>query len=295
MYEAIAANKRRTIYLMVFFVAIIGGLAWLAGAYFGDSSLSVVVIAVIVALIYALIQYFLAAKIALAVNGAKEIQKSDNPELFNIVENLAIADGLPMPKVYIMNDPSPNAFATGRDPDHSAVAVTAGLLEIMNKTELEGVIAHEMSHVKNYDIRVMMIVVGLAGAIAFLADIILRFMWFGGGERDRENQNPALLIAAIIAAILAPLIATLVQLAISRRREYLADSSGALLTRYPQGLESALIKIRDHGAPMRAQNTATAHLFFANPLKGSSFLGLMSTHPPINDRIAKLRKMEDKL
>ncbi|HEV2412273.1 MAG TPA: M48 family metalloprotease [Candidatus Saccharimonadales bacterium] len=291
MYEAIASNKRRTIYLMIFFVALITGLAYLASLYFGN--VNITIIAIVAALIYAVVQYFLAAKLALAVNGAKEIQRSDNPDLFNIVQNLSIADGLPMPKVYIMDDPSPNAFATGRDPDHAAVAVTSGLLEIMNKTELEGVLAHEMSHVKNYDIRVMMIVVGLAGAVGFIADIVLRFMWFGGDDRD--EQSPLVMIAAIVAAIIAPLVAMLVQLAISRRREYLADSSGALLTRYPQGLENALIKIRDHGAPMRTQNTATAHLFFANPLRGSSFLGLMSTHPPIDDRIAKLRKMESKL
>jgi heat shock protein HtpX len=294
MYEAIAANKRKTIYLMLLFVVLIVFLAWLASLYFGNQNITYIALAV--ALIYSVIQYFVAAKLALAVNGAREIQKSDNPRLYTIVENLSITAGLPMPKVYIMDDPSPNAFATGRDPQHAAVAVTSGILPLMNDTELQAVLAHEMSHVKNYDIRVMMIVVGLSSALGFLADIILRMLWFGGGGRNKQDeQSPVVIIAIIVAAILVPIIATLVQLAVSRRREYLADSSGALLTRYPQGLESALMKIRDHGQPMKRQNTSTAHLFFANPTKKHSFSNLLSTHPPIDERIARLHKMENKL
>lgn len=291
MYSAIAANKRKTFYLFFLFLLVIAGLGWLASQYFGNPSITV--IALVVALVYAGIQYFAAAKLALAVNGAREIQKSDNPRLYRTVENLSIAAGLPMPKVYIMEDPALNAFATGRDPNHAAVAATTGLLEIMTDTELEAVIAHELGHVKNYDIRVMMIVVGLVGAIGFIADMVLHMMWFGGD--DERGSSPLVIVAAILAAILAPFAAMLIQLAVSRRREYLADSSGALLTRYPQGLESALRKIRDHGSATQRQNTATAHLFFANPLRGASVAKFFSTHPPIDDRIAKLQQMEDKL
>ncbi|HSX28421.1 MAG TPA: zinc metalloprotease HtpX [Candidatus Saccharimonadales bacterium] len=292
MYSAIAANKRKTFYLMGFFVVLVGGLGWLAGKYFGNPSITVV--ALVVSLIYALIQYFIASKIALAMNGAHEIEKRDNPRLYRTVENLAIADGIPMPKVYVIDDPAPNAFATGRDPNNAVVAATSGLLEMMNDQELEGVIAHELSHVKNYDIRVMMIVVGLVGAIGFIADMILRMMWFGGRD-DERDASPVIIIAAIAAAILAPLIAMMVQLAVSRRREYLADSSGALLTRYPEGLASALEKIAHSGSTLRRQNTATAHLFLANPLKGGSVGKFFSTHPPIEERIAKLRGMEGKM
>ena len=292
MYSAIAANKRKTFYLMALFLLIIGGMAWIASKYFGNPNITI--IAIVVSLIYAAIQYFAASKIALSVNGAQEIQKKDNPRLYRTVENLSIASGLPMPKVYIMDDPALNAFATGRDPQHAAVAATSGLLEVMTDTELEAVIAHELGHVKNYDIRVMMIVVGLVGAIGFIADAIMHLIWFSGGD-DERGSSPIALVGMIAAAILAPLAAMLIQLAVSRRREYLADSSGALLTRYPQGLESALRKIRDHGSATKRQNTATAHMFFANPLRGASFARLFSTHPPIDDRIARLQKMEDKL
>jgi len=291
MYAAIAANKRKTFYLMALFLLIIGGLAWVASKYFGNPNITS--IAIVVSLIYAAIQYFAASKIALAVNGAQEIEKKDNPRFYRTVENLSIASGLPMPKVYIMDDPALNAFATGRDPRHAAVAATSGLLDVMTDTELEAVIAHELGHIKNYDIRVMMIVVGLVGAIGFIADAIMHMMWFGGD--DDRGSSPLALVAMIAAAILAPFAAMLIQLAVSRRREYLADSSGALLTRYPQGLESALRKIRDHGSATQRQNTATAHMFFANPLRGASFARLFSTHPPIDDRIARLQKMEDKL
>lgn len=288
MYSEISSNKRKTWLVMFLFVLILGGL----GLAVSELYRSVVFFyaALVAGAVYALIQYFLAAKLALALNGAHEIQKRDNPRLYRIVENLSITDGLPMPRVCVIDDPAPNAFATGRDPNHAVVCATTGLLDMMSDTELEGVIAHELGHVKNYDIRVMMIVFGLVSAIGLIADIILRVMWFGGDD-DERNPNPIFIVLAILAAIIAPFAALLVQLAVSRRREYLADSTGALTTRYPEGLASALAKIRDHGSALQRQNTATAHLFFANPLKGGGVSRFFSTHPPIDDRIARLRKM----
>lgn len=290
MYKAIASNKRRTFLIMALFVLIIAGLAWVAAYIYGGSAPVFTIIALVVASIYALIQYFAAAKIALAVNGAKEIQKKDNPRLYRTVENLSIAAGLPMPKVYIMQESAPNAFATGRDPKHAVVCATTGLLDIMEDDELEAVMAHELGHVQNYDIRVMMIVFGLVSAIGLIADLLLHLTWFGGGDDD-SPPNPIFMVLAIVAILLAPFIATLVQLAVSRRREYLADGTGALLTRYPEGLATALEKIRDHGSVTHRQNASTAHLFFANPLKKSFFNGLLSTHPPVQDRINRLRNM----
>lgn len=289
MYSAIAANKRKTILIMAIFIVIIGVLGWIASAVYGDPSM--LYLALIVGGVYSLIQYYMGAKMALAMNGATEITKQDNPRFYRTVENLTIAAGMPMPKVYIIEDPALNAFATGRDPDHAVVAATTGLLDTMTDTELEAVVAHELGHVRNYDIRLMMIVFGLVSAIGLLADIMLRMFWF----RDNRNVNPVIMVIAIVAAILAPFIAMLVQLAVSRRREYLADSSGALLTRYPEGLATALEKIRDSGSTLQRQNTSTAHLFFANPLKGGFLSKLFSTHPPIEDRIAKLREMGTKL
>jgi heat shock protein HtpX len=287
MYKEIASNKRKTWLIVAIFLVIIGLLGWLfSGIY---NSPGFFYLALIFGGVYALIQYFMAAKLALAMNGAQEITKKDNPRFYRTVENLSIATGMPMPKVYLIDDPALNAFATGRDPQHAVVAATTGLVGAMDDHELEAVMAHEMAHVKNYDIRVMMIVFGLVAAIGLIADMFLRMMWFNG-DRDR-NTSPILLIAGVIAAVLAPFIATLVQLAVSRRREYLADSTGALTTRYPEGLARALEKIRDHGSAVKRQNTATAHLFFANPLKGRSIAKLFSTHPPIEDRIARLRRM----
>lgn len=295
MYSAIAANKRKTWVVMALFVAIIGLLGWVFSNLYGGGNLDYLYLAFAASAIYALIQYFMAAKIATAVNGAHEIEKKDNPRLWRTVENLAITAGMPMPKVYVMDDPAPNAFATGRDPNHAVVCATTGLLEIMNDTELEAVMAHEMSHVRNYDIRVMMIVFGLVSAIGFIADMLMRMMWFGGRDNEERPSSPIFIVLGIAAAILAPIIATLVQLAVSRRREYLADSSGALLTRYPEGLADALEKIAHTGSATRHQNSATAHLFFANPLKASFAASLLSTHPPIEERIAKLRQMGNKI
>jgi len=288
MYKEIAANKRKTVLIMLGFIVLIGALAWLFGAYFGEAPY--ITIGVLIgALIYTIIVYYSGSKMALAVNGAKEIEKRDNPRLWRTVENLAITEGMPMPKVYIMDDPAPNAFATGRDPRHSAVCATTGLIDMMSDSELEGVMAHELGHVKNYDIRVSMVAFALVAVVAILADVILRMTWFSSGNRNNNNQ--IFLILGIVAAILAPIIATLIQLAISRRREYLADATGALTTRYPEGLASALEKIGAHGSAIKRQNSSTAHLFFANPLKKSSLASLFSTHPPVKDRVARLRGM----
>lgn len=272
---------------MAFFLVILGALGWIISGLTGTPQF--LYLAFVIGGVYALIQYFAAAKLALAMNGAHEIQKRDNPRLFRTVENLTIATGIPMPKVYIMNDPAPNAFATGRDPQHAVVCATTGLLDMMTDSELEAVMAHELGHVQNYDIRVMMIVFGLVSAIGLIADMIMQIMWWGGN--DEESPNPIFLALGLLAAILAPFVAMLVQLAVSRRREYLADSTSALTTRYPEGLISALEKIRDHGSATKRQNTATAHLFFANPLKGKSIARMFSTHPPIEDRIKRLREM----
>lgn len=289
MYSDIVSNKRKTIVILFFFVVLVVGIVWLFDKYLGGST-GVFYGGLVGAIVYAIFTYYAGAKMALAVNGAQEIQKKDNPRLWRTVENLAITDGLQMPRVYIMNDPSPNAFSTGRDPKHSAVCVTSGLLEIMNDQELQGVLAHEMGHVKNYDIRVNMVAFALTAVISLIADIILRFTLFGG-ERDREN-NQLFLVLGLVAAILAPFVAMLIQLAVSRQREYLADATGALTTRYPEGLASALQKIKQTNRPARHQNTATAHMFFVNPLKAHSITNLFSTHPPIDDRIARLQHME---
>jgi len=288
MYSDIAVNKRKTVFIMAVFLVFVALVIWIFDKYLGGGT-GVFYGGLIGACVYALITYYAGAKMALAVNQAHEIQKSDNPRLWRIVENLAITDGLPMPRVYIMNDPAPNAFATGRDPKHATVCATSGILQIMDDSELQGVLAHELSHIKNYDIRVSMIAFALTAVISLIADIIIRLTWFGGGDRDENNQ--VFLILGIVAAILAPIVATLIQLAVSRQREYLADASGALATRYPEALASALEKIKQTGSVARRQNTATAHLFFVNPLKAHSLAGLFSTHPPIDDRIKRLRSM----
>jgi len=290
MYKAIAANKRNTVFIMAIFIAIISAIGWLASVYAGNTSITYIVIAG--AIIYALIQYFIASKLALAVTGAKEIEKRDNPRLYRIVENLAITLGMPTPKVYMIEDAAPNAFATGRDPKHAVVAATTGLLAIMDDRELEAVMAHEMGHVQNYDIRVSMIAFGLVSAIAILSDFVARMLFWGSG--DRRDVHPVVLVIGLVVVILAPIIATIVQLAISRQREYLADASGALTTRDPDALANALGKLEAYGQPMKRQNTSTAHLFFSNPLKGGGISKLFSTHPPLADRISRLRHNADK-
>lgn len=292
MYSAIAANKRNTVLIMAAFVGIVAAIGWGVSALYGNAYITPWIIAG--AAIYALIQYFMASKLAVAMTGAKEIKKSDNPRLWRIVENLSITNGMPMPKVYVMDDPAPNAFATGRDPQHAIVAATTGIMDTMTDRELTAVMAHEMGHVKNYDIRVGMIAFGLASAIGLISEMALRMLWFGGGDRDR-NANPIVYVIAIIAIILAPIAAGLIQMAISRQREYLADATGALTTRDPEALASALEKLQHHGRPMQRQNLSTAHLFFANPLKAGSIQAMFSTHPPLEKRIERLRSVGTKM
>ncbi|MCS5496524.1 M48 family metalloprotease [Cnuibacter physcomitrellae] len=285
MYRAIAKNKRNTVFIIALFLLIIGGLGYLASVIYRNTA--IVVVVVIVAALYALFQYFIASGQAIAMSGAREIQKADNPRLYRIVENLSITTGTPMPKVYIVDDPAPNAFATGRDPKHAIVAATTGLLAIMDDAELEGVMAHELGHVRNYDIRVSMIVFGLVVAVGFIADMLLRLTIFG----RNNNNNPVLMIAGLIALIVAPILATVVQLAVSRQREYLADATGALTTRHPDALASALAKLEAYGRPMQKQSSSMAHMWIADPMKPGVVARLFATHPPIPDRIERLHKM----
>ncbi len=287
MYSEIAANKRKTIFMIFVFIVLVSLLGWIFGQFFKNPYLSVYVL--IGAIVYVLISYFNSSKMALGLNKAKEISKKDNPRLFRIVENLSITEGLPTPKIYIIDDKALNAFATGRDPEHSSVAVTSGLLEILNDKELEGVIAHELGHVKNYDIRVSMIVFALVAVVAIISDIMIRSVWFSD-----DDDNQWIFLIGIVAAILAPIAATMIQLSISRKREYLADATGALTTRYPEGLASALEKLKSGGTVLRAQNKSTAHLFFANPLKKGGLSNLFSTHPSIDERIKRLNEMGGK-
>lgn len=288
MYTQIASNKRKSILFVLGFVVLIGGLDYIFARAFGQPSFFIPIL--IVAVVYAFISYFYSANIALAMAGAQPIEKKDNPELYNTVENLAIAAGLPTPKIYIVNDPSPNAFATGRDPQHAVVCVTTGILPLLEKSELEGVLAHELSHVGNYDIRFMAIVVGLVSVVGVISDLFLRISFWS--RDDREEGNQLFLILGIVGAILAPLVAALIQFAVSRQREYLADSSGALLTRYPEGLARALEKISANPTPIHNASSTTSPLYIVNPLKGRNLANLFDTHPPIADRIARLRQME---
>lgn len=285
MYSAIAANKRNTVIIMAVFVGIIGAIGWAVSYIYGNRSIAYWVIGV--SIIYALIQYFAASKLAVMMTGAQEIEKKDSPRLYRIVENLTITTGMPMPKVYIIDDPAPNAFATGRDPKHAVVAATTGIMDVMNDRELAAVMAHEISHVRNYDIRVSMITFGLVSAIGMLSDIALHMFFFS--DRDNQNSNPIAMVIGIVLIILAPIIAMMVQFAVSRQREYLADASGVMATRDSEGLASALEKLGQYGRPMQKQSTASAHLFFANPLKSGGIAKLFSTHPPLEDRIKRLR------
>lgn len=285
MYKAIAANKRNTVIIMAVFIGLLSAIGWLFSAINGNSSIAFWVIGG--TLVYALIQYFAAAKLAVAMNGARQIEKRDNPRLYRIVENLTITTGMPMPKVYLIDDPAPNAFATGRDPSHAIVAATTGIMEVMDDRELEAVMAHEISHVRNYDIRVTMIAFGLVSAIGILSDIAIRMLIFG--DRRDNNSNPVVMIVGVVLIILAPVIAALIQMAISRQREYLADASGAMTTRDSEGLALALEKLQQYGRPMQRQSSSSAHMFFSNPLKAGFFSKLFSTHPPLDERIARLR------
>ncbi len=297
MYKQITSNKRKSFLLIAVFVIFVIFLGWIFGQVTGDSY-GALVLALIISLIMALISFYSGDKVALWTAGAKgPIQKNDNPYVYRLVENLCITAGLPTPKIYIISDAAPNAFATGRDPKHAAIALTTGLIEKLENEELEGVIAHELSHIKNYDIRLMMIVIVLVGIVALLADWLLRFRFFGGRRDDRDGDGQIgaiLLLIGIVLAILSPLIAKLIQLAVSRKREFLADADGSLLTRYPEGLARALEKISTYKEPLRRANDATAHLYIANPFGGKTakfFHKLFSTHPPAEERIKTLRSM----
>lgn len=291
MYKQIAQNKRRTIYIVIGFVVIIGVVAALFAWYYNDPWIAIWT--VIVAMIYALIQYYASSSLAMAMSGAHEIVKKDNPRLYNAVENLSITTGLPMPKVYIIEDPAPNAFATGRDPKHASVAATTGLIDIMDDKELMAVMAHEMSHVKNYDIRVSMIVFGLTCVIGLISDIAMRMMFYGSRRRDNEG-SPVGYVLILIAGILSPFVAAIAQMAVSRQREYLADASAVNITRYPEGMINALKKLQSHSAPMHSQNIATEAMYINNPLRKGFFNNLFSSHPPIEKRIERLEHGKEK-
>lgn len=302
-YTQVSANRLKTWLIMFAFAAFITLVVYIftqALGYQGPSALSFTGIALIIAGIMNFFAYYSSDKLVMAISGARQIQKKDNPTVFRIVENLCIASGLPTPKIYVINDTAPNAFATGRSPEHASICFTTGILEKLDKLELEGVAAHELSHVGNYDTRLMTIVSILVGSIALIADWFLRMMWWGGGSRDRDDSggsNGLILALAMILAILAPIIAMLIQLAVSRKREFLADASGAILTRDPDSLANALLKISKDKEPLEVANKATAHLYIINPFKGqrsavSTFAKLFNTHPPIEERVKALRTMQ---
>ena len=297
LYTHIDSNIRRTWILFTVFLIVIIGLGWLFSYLF--ESYYILIGAVIFSFLMSFFSYWYSDKIVLAISRAKPLEKRDNPELYNIVENLCITAGLPMPRIYAINEPAPNAFATGRNPQKAVVAVTTGLLKILDRSELEGVIAHELSHIGNRDILLQTVIVVLVGSIVLLSDFFLRWTVWGGRGRSSNRQGRGqlqviILIVGLLAAILAPLIAKLIQLAISRKREFLADASGALLTRYPEGLATALEKISKNPLPLKVANKATAHLYIANPLKGRQAKGLarlFMTHPPVEERIKRLKEM----
>lgn len=294
IYDQISSNKTKTAILLAVFLILIIFLGFaFSQAY---HSPEILYAAVGFSIFYAFISYYFSGNITLAISRAKPVDREANQDLYQLVENLAITAGLPTPKIYIIDDTAPNAFATGRDPRHAVVVFTTGILQKLNKTELEGVVAHELSHIGNYDIRLMTLVVVLVGVLTLLADWFLRFSFFGGRSRERNQAQVIFMIAGIVLALLSPIIAILIQLAISRKREYLADASGTLLTRYPEGLASALEKISADTEPLEIANKATAHLYIANPLKNRHdgvgwFAGLFATHPPVADRIKRLREM----
>lgn len=297
MYKQIDSNRHKSLLLIVLFIGILSAAGYAYG-YVTDTGYGGLAIALVISVGMSLVSWFAGDKIVLATSGAVQItDRNQNPYVWNMVENLCITAGLPVPKIYVIDDPAPNAFATGRDPQHASIALTTGIVQIMENEELEGVIAHELSHVKNLDCRYMLLVAVLVGSLSLLGNFFIRGGLFGRRGRDREGNNGLLLIIGIVFLILAPVIGELIKLAISRKREYLADASGALLTRYPQGLARALEKIRDANQPMARASEATAHLWIASPFAGQGFgarlSNLMSTHPPIDDRIKELHKMEN--
>jgi heat shock protein HtpX len=296
IYDAVAANRWRTVALVTVFTGILIALGYVVGEVFAPGGgIAMVPAALGLSGVSATASYFAGDKLVLAQSQARELKPGEEPQLRNVVETLSIGLGIPPPRIHLIDDTAPNAFATGRDPKHASIAVTRGLLDKLDRTELEGVIAHELSHVGNHDIRVMLLVTVLVGTIALLSDWMLRSFAWGGGRRgrDRGGGGGIVLIIAIALAILTPIVAMLIQLAVSRQREYLADASGALLTRYPPGLASALRKISADKEALEVANKATASLYFANPLKDAprAMDGLFDTHPPIAERIRRLEAM----
>jgi len=293
LYTQAESNSRKTWLLVTGFLILIIFVGWLFSYYFQNQG--ILIFAVIFSILTSFFSYWYSDKVILALTKAKPIEKKDNPELYRIVENLCITAGLPLPKIYILEETQPNAFATGRNKNHAVIAVTRGLLEKLERPELEGVIAHELSHIGNKDMLLQTIIVILAGIVAMLSNFFLRISYFGSGRR-RDSGNSILIIGGIIAAILAPIAATLIRLAISRKREFLADASGSLLTRYPEGLARALEKISNDPHPLRVANDSTNHLYIASPLRGeektSWFHKLFMTHPPVKERIKALREMQ---
>ena len=284
MYKQIAANKRNTILIIFVFILIIGGIGYAIAWAMDDYYIAAWVLGV--SIVYAIFQYFCASRLATAMTGAHKITKKDNRRLYTTVENLALTAGLPMPDVYIIDDPAPNAFASGRDPDHALVAATTGLLDIMDNKELTAVMAHEMSHIKNYDIRVSTIVFGLVCLVGLISDLGFRMMMVGG--RDSEDRSPVGAVILLVTLILAPIAAAIAQMAVSRQREFLADASAVNLTRYPEGMIAALKKLATHSRPMHRQNSATEAMYINNPLRKGSLSSLFSTHPPLEKRIERL-------
>ena len=296
LYTQKDKNIRKTWFLITAFLVFIIGLGYVFSYQF--NSPAILIGAVVFSFFMSFLSYWHSDKIALAISGAREVKHDENPELYHILENLCITAGLPMPKLYIMDEMAPNAFATGRNPEHAAVAVTRGLLGKLNRSELEGVLAHELSHIGNYDMLLSAVVVVLVGFIALASDWFLRWSFWGrkSSNDDRGQLGAIMMLAGIVLAILSPLVATLIQLAISRKREFLADASGALLTRYPDGLASALQKIAADQTPLRAATSATAHLYISNPFsagrRSQKISSLFMTHPPIKERIKALRDLQ---
>lgn len=306
LYTQVTRNKEKSVLYIGLFIVLIAALGWFASYYFDSYLIFPIALAISVAMSGT--SYWYSDRIAMGVSRARQIEKKDNPYIYRMVENLCITAGLPVPKVYFIDDTAINAFATGRDPKHASIAVTRGAVEKLENEELEGVLAHELSHVGNYDTRLSTIVMVLVGLITLLADFMIRMSWFGGGGRDRDNSQLGLIIvvAGFVLLLLSPLFATMIQLAVSRKREYAADASGALLTRYPDGLANALEKIEADQEPLEVANKATAHLYIANPFKGGDdddgghkgrrgwFSGMFDTHPPLEERIKILRNMDVK-
>ena len=291
-YDFIASNKRKTALIMAVFGVFVLAIGYAVDRYYRTGG-AAIMIAAAWSVASGLASYFTGDKVALLVAGARPVDGASNPYLHRMVENLCISTGLPLPKVYVIDDPAINAFATGRDPEHASVAVTTGALSRLENEELEGVLAHELSHIRNYDIRLMTVVIVLVGTITLLADLIFRMSWHGraGRRRDSDGAGNLILIIGVVLMIFAPFIAQLIQLAVSRRREFLADASGALMTRFPEGLARALRKIAADHRPMARASAATAHLFIASPFAGKALASIFSTHPPIEERIAALEKM----